>query len=95
MLKYVLDYSFHISYRYMSINRENPRSERRRLCTFGDQSEGPQRVPAHKLGKLETGSSAAFQRSGIKAMTYFILQGFNNMKKRNVYEKHGTEHVCV
>lgn len=54
-----------------------------------------QNVPKPKLGKLETGSSAIRQRSGIKVMAYLILQGFGKMKQRNVGEKHGTESLCV
>ena len=54
-----------------------------------------QNVPKPKLGKLETGSSALRQRSGIKVMAYLILQGFGKMKHRNVCEKQGTESLCV
>lgn len=46
-----------------------PRSELLRPRTFGDQSAELQTVPTHKLGKLETGSSAAPQCSGINVMT--------------------------
>lgn len=54
-----------------------------------------QNAPKPKLGKLETGSSAIRQCSGIKVMAYLILQGFGKMKQRNVFEKHGTESLCV
>ena len=53
-----------------------------------------QNVPKPKLGKLETGSYAIRQCSGIKVMAYLILQGFGKMKQKCLWKTGDWKSVC-
>lgn len=55
-----------------------------------------QQVPKHKLGKLETERSAVHGAAELQQRpVYLIAQGFNNVKNRNVYERHGAASLCM
>lgn len=84
MLKYVFDACFNISEKYASIQEWQPRSECVRQYMHLEFNKAPE-CAKPQIRQIGNGRPATPQCSGIKIMTYLILQGVNDMGGKKYY----------